>query len=845
MQDKLKIIIIFSIFMICTSSKIVYGYTGKGTETNPYVIRKEWELNEVLTQKSNDKAWVYVAVIEGINITNTITVKEGKFRIYAKGASRTIKRSSNLNTAINNKNDPKYCIKAMGKSQMVFGYKSSNFVLKLGGNKDNIPDTRKTSGWFNIDSSAAVTIDVNCHITNVRNNENEDSGAPVRTEGKLTINGEISNCVGVNGGAVKALSGEVIVKSNADIHNCFSYTEGGAIHISSGGKIAVTGGKIYECESKEEGGAIFISGGSRGEILSGEIYSNKSGQSAGGIFSGYGSTLVIGTTSGTGPRIYYNRASGSGGGIRCNGGVTETAGGMTYFYGGSILHNYSGKNGGGIACGAPGSKGSSKIIIQNIEVISNISEATAGGIWLPNEAKGINTDYVILDNCVISKNESRESTGGIMVHCSLKASDNNISKNICKSFGGGIFIDGGGCLTLSSGIIAENKCNENGEGIYVQGKLQIHSDAYVNADNKVYLTKGTFIEVVGELNKSEGYIAVIDSAVKKNGTKLVKAGYAGTDGVKELYYKGIPEDEYISKIVTKKYSCYELKDNQCLRPSNNVTGYDDKWIIISEKYTVSYNKNCGDTVELIPDKQTKFWNEDITLSSNDVVRKGYITDERKHWNVEADGNGECIMPGGTYSLNGNRQIYAQWLKIEVSKLFITAEDRYYVVGQNKELNNDEILKKVSVEDDLKTGNKYKLKIIQIKKNNGASIAKGEELFAEQYMNTKGTAKYEITIYIKDGNVESSAIFNIYVLDTLLQNGKTRFISNLYLNTLSRMSKWFGRLNMQLKASLKKVKGEGVYVINITNEKLIEIKQKVKSNRYKINRAMNKELAESW
>lgn len=840
-----KLLIVFILLMVGTSVNSVYGYTGKGTSNNPYEVSREWELKEVLTRKSNGNSWVYVAINDGITITSTIQINTGKFRVFAKGGEKTIRRSSSLNADVNDSKDPKYCMKVMGTTQLVLGYKRNGHILKIGGNKNNISEVNKTSGWLNIESSAIVTIGEEGHVLNVRNNENSDYGAPIRTAGKVIVNGEISNCIGVNGGAIKVLSGEVIINSKAKIHNCESQTEGGAIHISSGGKITMNGGHIYECMSAEEGGAIFINGNSRGEIISGKIQANISGQSAGGIFSGYGSTLIIGTTSGTGPEIYYNRAAGSGGGVRCNGGVTETAGGTTYFYGGTISNNYSGKNGGGISCGAPGSKGSSKIILQNVYVVNNVCEETGGGIWLPDKAKGINTDYVILDRCAINSNESKQGTGGIMIHCSVNATNNYISNNKCESYGGGIFIDGGGCLILQSGTITGNRSNQKGQGIYVQGEFKIYADAYVSSDNEVYLTRGTYIEVIGKLNKTSGYIAVIDSAVKTNGTKLVKAGYTDTDAIKELYYKGTPADEYVPKEVIKKYTCCKLKDNQCLRPSNDVSGYDDSWIIISEKYTVSFEKNCGDVANNIPDNQIKFWNEDIKISTDEITRTGYKTDKRKHWNVNSDGKGTSIAPGSVYSLNGDRTLYAVWIRDGILELFVTAEDRYYAVGQKIELNNAEIFRKVSVEDDLKTGKKYEIKLIQISKEPGDKIVKGDELSAEEYLNTSKSGSYKATIYVKDGDIEASTTFRINILDTFLQNGKTRFISSEYISTIPEMSKWRIRFYTRLKLILNKKKGEGNYTVYLTNEKVEQIKQKVRSNNYIINQAMNRELAESW
>lgn len=172
-------------------------------------------------------------------------------------------------------------------------------------------------------------------------------------------------------------------------------------------------------------------------------------------------------------------------------------------------------------------------------------------------------------------------------------------------------------------------------------------------------------------------------------------------------------------------------------------------------------------------------------------------------------------------------------------------DRYYFVGQKIELNNEEIFKKVLVEDDLKTNKKYDIKLVQINKITGEKIAKGDELSAEKYLNTDKTGIYKVSIYVKDGEIEAGTTYIIHILDTFLQNGRTRFISNKYVNTIVEKSKWYGRFSGRLKKSLEKKKGEGMYIVNISKDKMKKIKNKIENNDYRINQTMNRELAESW
>lgn len=64
-------------------------------------------------------------------------------------------------------------------------------------------------------------------------------------------------------------------------------------------------------------------------------------------------------------------------------------------------------------------------------------------------------------------------------------------------------------------------------------------------------------------------------------------------------------------------------------------------------------------------------------------------------------------------MQGNRVLYAQWEKEKVVNLFINATDRYYVVNQNIKLDMNELVKKVTVNDDACSSTKYPLYIQKI------------------------------------------------------------------------------------------------------------------------------------
>lgn len=842
MQDRVKVLLMLTSMMVLFMSCNIYGYTGKGTKANPYIVSTETELRGALTEHQDKTSWIYIAVDDTIAITKTIEVEKGKYRIYASKGNQTIRRTTKLDAKVNDSQNPKYCMRIIGDTQIVFGYNASNYTLILNGSSSSFNSTRRCSGWLYVQTGATCTIDVNCHMKNVINNKFDQDGAPLTSRGDVVINGEISECIGMNGGAVKSVDGTVKINSSAKIHNCTSLTEGGAMYASIGGSIIMSGGQIYNCTASEEGGAIFVKGTAECKITGGYIRYNKSGASAGGIFSGYGAVLTIGTASGNGPEISYNTATGSGGGIRCNGGSSETAGGTTYIYGGNIHHNNSGKLGGGIACGEPGNEGKSRLIIKNAVINNNTSSSDGGGIWLPIKGNGIDTNYIILDNCKIKNNSSSRNGGAIMLRGVISASNNEVSDNTAQNKGGAVCIDSEGSLTLSGGSITRNKATVQGSGIFVKGKFKILSNACVDTNNIVYLSLNTYIDVIGKLNKTNGYIAQIDSEEKTNGTILVKADYSGTSASKELYYSGTADDEYEGKTVVKKYLYYGLEKNRSLRPSEKVNGYNHNYIILSEKYSISYDKNTTDDVEQMPKSQVKFWEENIIISNNNIIRQGYGIDDGKHWNLKKDGSGVSVKPGSEYTLNENSVLYAQWLY-----WMITAKDRFYVVGQNIVLDKKEILKKVSIENDKNSDVSYTFHVKQINKSDGSELAKGSDIATDDYMNTLEQNHYIVTFGVNSDKSSSTIIstMNVYIMEVPIVKNYIRFISLRYIDTLQKDSRWSIGLKEKLVESLEKKEGQSTYKINISNGQLREIKNNMRDSGYKITREMNKKLSESW
>lgn len=841
MRDKIKISIITVIIglLYCSSA---FGYTGKGTSENPFLVATGGELKTVLEEEAKS-SWCYVAITDIVAIKKTITVEKGKFIVYAKGGNQTIRKSRSLTEAINNQSNPGYCLKILNGATVSFG-KVGNHILTLDGSMSSLSG-KKSSGWVHVSSGGTFTLHEYGKLLNAINNENK-SAAPVLSEGTVNVYGEILNCKGYNGGAIKNKGGEVNIYDSARIHNCQSYSEGGAIHNSQKGKVTMNGGSIYSCNATQEGGALFSTDtGSNCAIISGKIYKNVSGNSAGGVFSGYGATLILGNAA-KGPSIYENTAGGSGGGVRCNGGSDENAGGISYFYNGSITKNISGKYGGGIACGNAGSKGKTELHMEKIVVSNNQSDASGGGIWIPEKVKGKTGSQAVINSCTFENNTSKKHGGAVMNHGKVYFTKGKIQSNSSQDNGGGIAIAEEAVLRYDGGTISSNKTiNGNGNGIYVNGMFKINGGAYINTNNNVYLAKDKYIEITAKLNSTVDEIAVIESEIKTNGTKLVNVNYQNGMGKSELYKTGTPVDEYKNVGVKKRFRAIKVSDNQLLRSTESVTGYTEKWIIISEKYIIKFDKNTTDNVENLPESQIKFWEERIILSQESVKRKGYIADETKHWNFQKDGKGTKVSPGQVYSYNGSRTLYAQWKKPDPTKIFITTADRYYVVGQDADLTAQELLKKIKITDDVDSGMEYQLKVKEIKNKDGSVIASGEDITTEKYINTHNSADYIVKIFTetKKRDVNATAYFNVYVIESSAQVGTVRFISKEYMYTLSENSKWNGTLREKIDNIVKGT--EGTIKIKYNSDSLMKIKDGVKKNNYKITGNMNKTIIQEW
>lgn len=87
--------------------------------------------------------------------------------------------------------------------------------------------------------------------------------------------------------------------------------------------------------------------------------------------------------------------------------------------------------------------------------------------------------------------------------------------------------------------------------------------------------------------------------------------------------------------------------------SGNVEVYQTITIPKKTNYTVSFNANGGSNA---PSSQTKWYGENLTISSSKPTRTGYTF---VGWSTVKDGS-VSIQPGGTYTENASVTYYAKW-----------------------------------------------------------------------------------------------------------------------------------------------------------------------------------------
>lgn len=317
--------------------------------------------------------------------------------------------------------------------------------------------------------------------------ESEGGGIGVKNgtayiQGSRICNNSLASTVYTNrsGGGLKGTASEISVKDSEISGN--KATSGGGFHFN-GGMITVDNTNLYNNNGAFTGGAITLHSGDTGTTLiitGGEISGNRSELGGGGICEESASKKNRVTIEGC--SISGNKTASFGGAIMGSGGIVTV-----------INSNISGNTAG--YGGAMYIYRDSDVTISGGEISGNAALASAGNFG-GGQGGAISGRFdsiiTIKDNGKIINNvaESVESDsgrgGGIHLYQSkLIVENGEISGNMAKRAGGGIYSENNGIVEIQAGSIDGNVA-PNGGGIYINSleKLTVASDAAVFKENK-------------------------------------------------------------------------------------------------------------------------------------------------------------------------------------------------------------------------------------------------------------------------------------------------------------------------------------------------------------------------
>ena len=309
-----------------------------------------------------------------------------------------------------------------------------------------------------------VTLDLNGHVLQYKNDEVHGSPLAVEDGAHLTIKDSGSNAthkfapnsdglwvLDETNGTETVYGGVITGGTGYPIQFGSGYTAyyGGAVYIKSGGKLTMEGGNIVGC-SAVYGGGVYV----EGEFVM-----------TGGS--------IIGCAADRGGGVY----------MRDNDAVFNMSGSAAIRYCKAASKDTSYVSGGGVyALGAFTMSGNAAIC--DCECITGSGRAGGGGVYLAyhnNTTTFTMSDNAVIENCKVTTSSPDSRT---------------------KSYGGGVFVSSRSSLTLKDQAAIRNCSAENtaggatyGGGIFAEGTLTIAGLAEVGEGCSAAVGSGIYMEV--------------------------------------------------------------------------------------------------------------------------------------------------------------------------------------------------------------------------------------------------------------------------------------------------------------------------------------------------------------
>ena len=398
--------------------------------------------------------------------------------------------------------------------------------------------------------SGTVTLDLNGHVLQYKNDSTKGSVIKVESGGQLTIedsntsnlshkfnpNGklwvldEASGTETVTGGVITGGTGYPIL-----LYNSYYYY-GGGVYIASGGQLTMTGGNIIGCSATYGGGVctdseqtvkFSMSGGSIAGCVASII---GGGVRASGKFQMSGQAVIRSCTAESATQFVC------GGGVYVNGSSSFEMSDTAIIEGCQAISTSSNSsNGGGVYVSSSSSfEMSDEAKIEGCQAISNSSKSSkGGGVLLANGTSLTLSGSAVIQNCrAVSSDSSGEAYGGgvrAFYVREITLADNARIVGCTAANGSGLYITGSqqsgyGILYANSGSVDgdvvlgdkdknDGPCTITGSGGTVfNGKVTVTPGSTIESGtfngeviNNGTITGGTFSGTV--INGEDGTIA--------------------------------------------------------------------------------------------------------------------------------------------------------------------------------------------------------------------------------------------------------------------------------------------------------------------------------------------------
>ena len=420
--------------------------------------------------------------------------------------------------------------------------------------------------------SGTVTLDLNGHVLQYKNDNTKGSVIVIENGGQLTIQDsdpdaphkfdpnsdglwvlDENGSETVTGGVITGGTGYQYQKVHP---NGEGYTEeaGGAVCVKVGGSLFMTGGNIVGCSAMSgKGGGVHVEGNFS---MTGGSIIGCAADRGGGVHMAVGDNESA-TFSMSGNAI-----------IRCCKAVSSNASGGGVY----VLGNFT---------------MSDKAAISNCECIADSSRAGGGGVYLAYHKK--TTTFTMSGSAVIE-------------NCKVTASSQN---NWAESYGGGVYVSDKALLTLKDRAAIRNCSAENtaggatyGGGIFAEGTLTIEGHAEVDKGCSAAVGSGIYMKVgsnflvsqnlyanggviAGEvvLNNSSNYGATLKITGSDEGVTEFKGSVLNNNGIIE---KGTFTGEVTNNgTITGGVFTGTVNNNGIIKKADDGTGPDFTGTVIN------------------------------------------------------------------------------------------------------------------------------------------------------------------------------------------------------------------------------------------------------------------------